>query len=153
LHHEEVLALLFADVVKLDDIMMMKRRREPRFIEEHLHVVLVVRLLRTDPLDDDVALESFDPGRTREEHLGHATLRQVLYDLITPQRDSRIQHMTDYRFDVAVKMRSGQAKRTSIAIGTTVVGPTSRSASQGCSKRVCVFVLVPVAVLWRSGQT
>src|ERR1043165_9177945 len=78
LHRVEVLAVLLTDVVNLDDVVVMKRGSQPRFIEEHLDELRVLCVLAVDPLDHDVAGESFDAGRRRKEDLGHTTARQML---------------------------------------------------------------------------
>jgi hypothetical protein len=74
-----------ADVVDLNDVVMVELRRETRFVQEHLHERRVVCLARTDPLDDDVTREALDATRAREQHLRHATARQVLDDLIAAE--------------------------------------------------------------------
>ena len=66
LHREEVAAALDADVVDLRDVRVVKRRRQTRFVEEHVHEVLVVGVLRKDALDDDQLLEALDAHRARE---------------------------------------------------------------------------------------
>ena len=89
LHREEVLAALLADVVDLDDVVVVQRGREPRLVQEHLDVALVARLLGADPLDHHVALEPLDAGRAREQHVGHAALREVLDHLVAAERAGR----------------------------------------------------------------
>src|SRR5262249_33082754 len=59
---------------------------EARLVEEHLDDVRIARSLDVDLLDDDVALEAFDAGRAREQHLRHAAARQMLDDLVTTER-------------------------------------------------------------------
>src|SRR4051794_23455199 len=85
LHREEVLAALLADVVNLDDVLMVELRGETCLVEEHLHERGVVCLTGTNALDDDVPREAFDATGTRKQHLRHATARQVLDDLIAAE--------------------------------------------------------------------
>ncbi len=67
LHGEVRLAIVLADVVDLDDVVVMQRGSEARFREEHLDERFVALLLRADPLDHEVALEAFEPARAREQ--------------------------------------------------------------------------------------
>ena len=66
LHREEVLAGVLADVVDLDDVVVMQRGSEPRLVEEHLDVARLLEQLGVDALDDDVTLEALNAFRARE---------------------------------------------------------------------------------------
>jgi hypothetical protein len=67
LHREVRLAVVFADVVDLDDVVVMQCGGEARFREEHLDERFVAFLFRADPLDHEVAFEAFEPTRAREQ--------------------------------------------------------------------------------------
>ena len=88
LHREEVLAVLLADVVDVDDVVVVQRRREPRLVEEHLHEPRVARAVVADLLDDHVALEPLDPSHPRQDHLCHSTRREVANELVLAQAQS-----------------------------------------------------------------
>ncbi len=66
LHREEVRLRRLADVVDLDDVVVVKRPGQARFGHEHLHERVVLRLLRAQVLDDDMAFEPFDSTGTRD---------------------------------------------------------------------------------------
>ncbi len=85
LHREEVLAILLADIVDLDDVVMVQRCGEPGLVEEHRDIPDVARLLGADALDHDVALEPLEAARARQEDVGHAALGEPLDHLITTE--------------------------------------------------------------------
>ena len=60
LHREERRVGLGADVVDLDDVRVVERRRQPRLVEEHAQQLGIERVLRQDPLEHDQLLEAFD---------------------------------------------------------------------------------------------
>src|SRR5690606_16784096 len=80
LHREEVRAVLFADVVDLDDVVVMERRRDARFLEEGRDELLLARELAADALDHDVAREALEPGRTCEMHVRDIARRELFQD-------------------------------------------------------------------------
>jgi hypothetical protein len=89
LHREEVLAVLLADVVDVDDVVVVQRRGEARLVEEHLHEHRIARALVADLLDHDVALEAFDPLDAREDHLRHSAGGEVAHELVLAQAQPR----------------------------------------------------------------
>ena len=62
LHREVVDAAVLADLEHLRDVLVVERGGEPRLVQEHLHRGLIVRALRRDQLQHDVALEATDAG-------------------------------------------------------------------------------------------
>ncbi len=82
LHREEELAALFADVVNLDDVLVMQRGCEPRLVDEHLDEPLIARLLRPNSFDHHVMFESGNAVGPREQYLRHSTGGEVANDLV-----------------------------------------------------------------------
>ena len=85
-HREEVLAVLFADVEHLHDVLMMKTGGQACFVDEHRDEATVARMLGADALQHDVTLEAFDAVRTAEQNIGHSAGREMLEDAITTER-------------------------------------------------------------------
>src|SRR5688572_27165842 len=59
-HREEVLAVLFADVEHLHDVLVMKTRGEARFVDEHRDETTIACMLGADALEHDVTFEAFN---------------------------------------------------------------------------------------------
>ena len=72
LHGDVVRALDFAEVVDVDDVVVIELGGQLRFIDEHLDEVLIVGKVRQDFLDGDDLLKSFDAAHARFPDLGHA---------------------------------------------------------------------------------
>lgn len=82
LHHHEVDALLFADVVDGDDIGMIERRCGLRFLDEPQLARCLTEIFRTQHLDRD---ETVQPRVPRFEHFAHAARAQRFEDLIVAE--------------------------------------------------------------------
>ena len=76
------LAAILTNLEHLCDVLMVQCRREPRFIEEHLHGDDVVRALRCDQLEHDVALEHADARRPRDIDPRHPAGGERREDLV-----------------------------------------------------------------------
>src|SRR5262245_23269058 len=64
---------------------MMKRANQPRFVEEHRHErFIVIGDREVERLDDDLALEATEAGRTGEIHVPHSPRRQVIQYFVPP---------------------------------------------------------------------
>ena len=82
LHREVVNAAVLADLEHLRDVLVVERRREPRFVQEHLHRGVIVRALRRDQLQNDVPLEAADAGAAADVNPRHATGRERHQQLV-----------------------------------------------------------------------
>jgi hypothetical protein len=82
LHRQEVDAAVLAHLEHLRDILMVQRRGESRLVQEHLDRGLVVRALRQDHLEHDVALEAPDPRGPANVDPRHPTRRDRREDLV-----------------------------------------------------------------------
>src|SRR6185312_14107449 len=85
LHREEVVAVLEADVVDLRDVRVVQRRREARFVEEHVDELRVRRELREDALDHGELLEPLDADGAREIELRHPPDRDLANQVVLAQ--------------------------------------------------------------------
>ncbi len=82
LHDDEVLAARRdAEVVNLDDVGVVERRRQLRLVDEHRDERFVLRQVRQDLLDADLLLKTLKPNGLRLVDLGHAALCDHLEDL------------------------------------------------------------------------
>ena len=59
-HRDEVLAFCFADVVDLHHVLVMQVRRDARLVEKHPNEALIFGVLRLDPFEHHVALETLN---------------------------------------------------------------------------------------------
>jgi hypothetical protein len=75
LHRDEVLARRFADVVNLDDVLVVKVCSDASLVEEHANEPLIPRELRADPLEHDVSLEALDPIGAPQQDVRHTPRR------------------------------------------------------------------------------
>ncbi len=82
LHREVVDARVLADLEHLRDVLVVERRRESRLVQEHLHGRVVVRPLRRDELQHDVALEAADARRPADVDPRHAAGRERHQQLV-----------------------------------------------------------------------
>ena len=78
LHRDEVLAARLAHVVDLHDVLVMQVGGDPRLVQKHPDEPLVLGVIRPDPLEHDVALEAAMAIGAPEQHVCHATRREVL---------------------------------------------------------------------------
>ncbi len=78
LHGDVVGVLDLAEVVDVDDVVVVELRGQLGLIDEHLDEVLVVRQMGKDLLDGDRLLESFDAAHPRLPDLGHAARGDLL---------------------------------------------------------------------------
>jgi hypothetical protein len=83
LHRDEVLAIGFADVVDLHDVLVMQGRGDARLVEEHADEALIAGVLRLDPLDHDMALEALHALGAGEQHVSHTARGEVLEHRVT----------------------------------------------------------------------
>jgi hypothetical protein len=77
LHDHAELPLDLGELVDLHEVRVVETRRDARLIQEHVHVALIVAVVRQDPLDHDPLFESGGPFHTPEKHLGHAANSQA----------------------------------------------------------------------------
>jgi hypothetical protein len=82
LHGEEVGPVVLADVVDLDDVRVVERRREAGLAEEHLDQALVVGVLLEHALERDELLEAVDRDRPGDEQLRHPAGAEAVEELV-----------------------------------------------------------------------
>ena len=75
LHGDEVVLADLAEVVDVDDVVVVQLRRELRLVDEHGDEVGAVREMRQDLLDGDRLLEALDALHARLPDLRHAADR------------------------------------------------------------------------------
>jgi hypothetical protein len=88
LHHDEVEAVVVRDVVDGHDVGVIERGRRARLAEEAGPARRVARTVGGQDLERDEAVE---PGIAGLVHDGHASLAQLLHDLVVeePPADHR----------------------------------------------------------------
>lgn len=89
LHREVRLAPVLADVVDLDDVVVVEHRGEARLVDERLHALGVAREFRAQPLDGDVALEPLDPACAPDQQIRERTLGERLEDVVATEPVAR----------------------------------------------------------------
>jgi len=72
LHGDELPAVLFAELVRLNDVGVVHPGREPGLVEEHREDLRLEREVLERLLDDDELVEPARALGHREVHLGHA---------------------------------------------------------------------------------
>ena len=85
LHDEKHFAVGGHDVERRDHVRMCDARRQPGFVEEHLHEVRVARELGVESLDRDRTGESRGAEEPPEMDRGHAARRDLAVQHVTPE--------------------------------------------------------------------
>ena len=85
LHGDEVAPLELTEVEDVGDVRVAERRRQRRFIDEHLDEIRAPGQLRQHRLDDDPLLEPAHPLELGAPDLGHAARRQPRVDLVSAE--------------------------------------------------------------------
>ncbi len=103
LHHVVASVVIDADVEHRRDVGVVKRRGEPRLLDEHVDEATLVRDRRQQPLDRD-ALVDRAVARPREVDVGHAAGAEVTDDLVAT--DPRTRSETDRHALVVLRGRA-----------------------------------------------
>lgn len=74
LHGNEVALQFFANLVRLNDVGMVKPRRKTRLIEEHRHKFWVVRKRGPNEFEDEEFAKSRGPLRHSKVDVGHTAI-------------------------------------------------------------------------------
>ena len=82
LHRDEVASLELAEVDHVDDVRMAQPSRQRRLVDEHLHEIGPVLVLRQHRLDHDPLLEALEALDLRSPDLRHASRCQSRFDLV-----------------------------------------------------------------------
>ena len=88
LHGDVVRVLDLAEVVDMDDVVVIELRGELRFIDEHLDEVLIVGEVRKDLLDGHDLLKTFHAAHARFPHFRHATRGDFFQKDVLPELDA-----------------------------------------------------------------
>ena len=103
---QEQHAVVFAEVVDVDDVGVVQQPQQLGFVDEHANELGVVTVRRENPLDDDVAREPARTQRPRLEHLGHPPDTQRVQQLVAPHPDHAITVDVVVAFGVEVPLSS-----------------------------------------------
>ena len=86
LQRQEVAPARDAEVQHLRDVAVLEAHRDVRLVEQHVAELRIGRILREDPLEDDVLLEALGAVLDGEENLGHAAVGELSEDRVAAVR-------------------------------------------------------------------
>ena len=97
LHREERRLAVGADVVDLDHVGVIERRRQARLVQEHAQQLGIEGVLRQDPLEHDQLLEPLDAdaGEAGEVDLRHSADGQTSERLVPPDSLAAVEQRGD----------------------------------------------------------
>src|SRR5688572_30146532 len=95
LHHQEVQALLLAQLFHAHHVRVLDARAEQRLVHEEADEHFVAGEVRMDDLDGDVLREPSRPNSTAEIQRTHAARFELCEDLVVAKPVAYAQHSED----------------------------------------------------------
>ena len=83
LHGDVRQAIVFVDVVDVNDVGMTEQRADARLVEEHIDDAWILGELALEALDDDFFFEAGHRGLAREINFGHAAGGEAAHQFVT----------------------------------------------------------------------
>jgi len=110
LHRDVVGVGDLAEIVDVDDVVVVELRRELRLVDEHRDELFVVRHVRQDLLDRHRFLEAFDALHPGFPDLGHSARRNLLEQRVLAEADAVV--ILSFRFLDARRRGEHRSRRT-----------------------------------------
>jgi hypothetical protein len=86
LHHDDGLALILGNLVRLDDVGVIEPRGEPGLAQEHVPEFGIAGQVLLERLEDDELAEAARAARDREVHVRRSALPELDEDSVFPLR-------------------------------------------------------------------